>query len=228
MHCPTCGQQQISDDTRFCSRCGFLLTGVAEVVANGGVIPGSLENRTASTPRKRGLKQGLFVFLMAFLIVPLIVMLSIAVGARPYVAIFSAILLTVGGLLRMAYALMFESSEPGGMTLEEKLVARTQMPRASDAPALPAQPSMPASDYFSPTSARGAIQAIFRPNPEASPTALPNFFKKNRILNSRSLLHHPANLSLQALLRLYRSLFPSPERYCWAWPKKCGRNPSSR
>ncbi len=64
MFCPRCGQEQISEETRFCSRCGFMLTIVSEVVANGGVLPQSLSFPDAemiSSPRKRGLKQGLFI-----------------------------------------------------------------------------------------------------------------------------------------------------------------------
>ena len=39
MHCPSCGQQQISNETKFCSRCGMPLGIVAEVVAHGGYLP---------------------------------------------------------------------------------------------------------------------------------------------------------------------------------------------
>ena len=39
MHCPRCGQQQLSGETKFCSRCGFLLTIVNELLNNGGVLP---------------------------------------------------------------------------------------------------------------------------------------------------------------------------------------------
>ena len=39
IHCPKCGQQQTSNEIRYCSRCGFLLTGVSEIVANDGVLP---------------------------------------------------------------------------------------------------------------------------------------------------------------------------------------------
>ena len=33
MYCPKCGQQQISEEMRFCSRCGLALTGLAEWLA---------------------------------------------------------------------------------------------------------------------------------------------------------------------------------------------------
>lgn len=151
MHCPVCGQQQVTEDTRFCSRCGFLLTGVSEIVANGGVIPGSLQKQGGQSPRKRGLKQGLFIFLMAFLLVPIVSILTIAVNAEPFAVAIVAILSIVGGLLRITYALMFESNEPGAMTLEEKLMAKS-LKKPSDIPALAAQHTPPASDYVSPAS----------------------------------------------------------------------------
>ena len=47
MHCPRCGQQQISDQTKFCSRCGFQLGLVSELLMNGGFLP-QLADTTAS------------------------------------------------------------------------------------------------------------------------------------------------------------------------------------
>ncbi len=37
MYCPNCGQQQVSGEMRFCSRCGLALTGLAEWLAGGGL-----------------------------------------------------------------------------------------------------------------------------------------------------------------------------------------------
>lgn len=153
MHCPQCGQQQISDETRFCSRCGFLLTGIITVMQNGGVVPGtSVSASTAVTPRKRGMKQGLFVFLLAFLVVPLIAILTIAVGAEPFAVVISAILLTVGGLLRMAYAIMFESNSPAELAVDPGMSAQQLLSRQA-ANSLPPSDLRSASDYVSPAGA---------------------------------------------------------------------------
>lgn len=151
MHCPVCGQQQVSENTRFCSRCGFLLTGVSEIVASGGVMPGSMQKRSGPSPRKRGLKQGLFIFLLSFLIVPLISIITVAVNGEPFAVAMAAILLIMGGLLRIVYALMFESNEAGDPTLEEKLMAKS-LKKTPGPAALPAQQTPPASDYVSPGS----------------------------------------------------------------------------
>jgi hypothetical protein len=159
MFCPTCGQRQISEDTRFCSKCGFLLTGVAELIANGGALPQVFQpqqsNSKKDSPRRKGIKQGLFVFLLSFLVVPLIAILTIAANVRePFAVAIAAILLTVGGLLRMAYALMFESNEPyGGATLEESALNAAQnfLGKNKSAAALPPQQSIPTSTYVPPT-----------------------------------------------------------------------------
>lgn len=39
MFCPKCSQSQAAEDMRYCSRCGFPLIGVAELVANDGTLP---------------------------------------------------------------------------------------------------------------------------------------------------------------------------------------------
>ena len=39
MYCPRCGQQQISNETKFCSRCGLQMGLVSEMIANNGFLP---------------------------------------------------------------------------------------------------------------------------------------------------------------------------------------------
>ena len=152
IHCPRCGQEQASEQTRFCSRCGFLLTGVAELLANGGEIPVGLTNLNAITPRKKGLKKGLFIFLLAFLVVPIIAILTIMVGAEPFAVAISAIILTVGGLLRMAYALMFESNDSGEAAPELNVLTARQkfLKKESKTNSLPPAHSIPANSYVPP------------------------------------------------------------------------------
>jgi hypothetical protein len=155
MFCPQCGQQQVSEETRFCSRCGFLLAAISDIVARGGSLPDHLlspEGKPIS-PRKRGLKQGLFIFLLTFLFAPITGMVSMFLNIRPFAVGIVSVLFFIGGLLRMVYALMFESANPGGSTLEQHILEAKQkvLPR-SEVNALPPQQSIPVSDYVSPAS----------------------------------------------------------------------------
>jgi len=123
MHCPKCGQQQISNETRFCSRCGMLLTEVAKIVATDGQT--AVSGKLNSSARVRGLKHGLFLLLLSFLFVPIASIIAIAVNAdTPIFPAIVAFLTVVGGMLRMAYALLFESGEPG--SADELIAAKRE------------------------------------------------------------------------------------------------------
>ncbi len=78
MFCPQCGQQQTSGLIRFCSRCGFPLDGVIQLLGNGGMLPAyrSPEEATQMSPRKKGVRQGGILFLSGILVVPLLGVLS--------------------------------------------------------------------------------------------------------------------------------------------------------
>jgi hypothetical protein len=118
MHCPQCGQQQISGEVRFCSRCGFPLGGVVELLASGGSLP-ILQPETGErkrSPRYHGVRQGVILFFLGAIIVPL---LGILYGSQANGSAFlevlvamSAVLFFVGGFVRLLYALIFEDSAP--------------------------------------------------------------------------------------------------------------------
>ena len=72
MHCPSCGQQQLSSETKFCSRCGLPLGLIAEVVSQGGYLPQLAELDKAQSSiwtRKNGLVFSLvwFIFWVPFM-----------------------------------------------------------------------------------------------------------------------------------------------------------------
>lgn len=151
MFCPQCGQERLSTETKFCSKCGFLLSGTLELLMTGGIIPSQRGTGSSKvdSPRSRGVKQGLFIFLLTFLIVPIIAILTVAVHAEPYLVVISSILLFVGGLLRMAYAWMFEAAAGGGYNdltgdLPERMFEKQMHGE------LPSAIEPPAASFFTP------------------------------------------------------------------------------
>lgn len=145
-------------DTNFCSRCGFSLIGTADLIRLGGVMPGSSADAVhePSSPRSRGIKQGLFTFLLSFLIVPLLIVFSITVNLRsPALAVTALILLVSGAILRMAFAWLFESPIPDLRSRENSLNPSTRnfSKQALDLQLQP-QREQPVSDYKSPAAGR--------------------------------------------------------------------------
>lgn len=154
MFCPVCSQEQISEETRFCSRCGFLLTGVSQLIASGGaILPGQTRNDpNAISPRKKGVKQGALLLFLSFIIVPLLALITLFVEAEPFAVAAAAVLLGGGGLLRIIYSLMFESGQP--FLKDEGVlpdVIQKVLPSKKKSPELPPQQSVPASSYVPPT-----------------------------------------------------------------------------
>jgi hypothetical protein len=150
MFCPQCGQERISEATSFCSRCGYLLTGTADLLRTGGAVPQPPKGETHS-PRSRGIKQGLFMFLLMFVVAPIVgLIVTFGIGIEPWPVGVVVFLLGVGGILRMIYALMFESKYPAA--LNERLDNRELDPSSVNfnTSALPPQRDMPASEYASP------------------------------------------------------------------------------
>ena len=116
MYCPQCGQQQISGDTRFCSRCGFPLGGVLALLATGGVPTASEASTLPKTlsPRRKGYRQGAMMMILCFLITPLLAILA-EVGMPEILVPLSAVIFFWGGVIRMIYARMFEEATPYAM-----------------------------------------------------------------------------------------------------------------
>jgi hypothetical protein len=117
MFCPQCGQQQVTGAIRFCSRCGFPLDGVIQLLNNGGMIPiyRNPDEPVPISPRRRGVKQGGVLLLSGAVIVPILGMFASYVRGTSFpeiLAALAAIICFIGGPLRMLYAAVFEEGAP--------------------------------------------------------------------------------------------------------------------
>src|SRR4051812_19846210 len=133
MHCPQCGQQQVSEVTRFCSRCGFPMDGVAQLLASGGIMQAYQSGEAAErSPKWKGVRQGVILLMIGVLLVPLMGVFSaftrgmISDAFQMLAAIF-ALICFVGGPVRMLFAALFEQG--AGLS-----PANQYAPRAMPAP----------------------------------------------------------------------------------------------
>ncbi|MBS1792434.1 MAG: zinc ribbon domain-containing protein [Acidobacteria bacterium] len=173
VYCPRCGQEQITPEVRFCSRCGFVMTGMSEIVLTGGV-PTHLDPTAPQlpTPRRRGLKQGGAWFLFGVFMVPLLGVLSLLIRFPQEIIGLAAIVFYLGGVVRMLYALMFENGTPGEKTLEENVyhTAQKLMNRKKTAGELPAHQTIPAESYMPPRQSNWRDTNDLQPTSVTDPT----------------------------------------------------------
>ena len=153
MHCPRCGQQQISDQTKFCSRCGFQLGLVSELLENGGFLPQLAElhkNKSTIFTRKNGVIFSVLWFIFFVMMVPAFFGIANeddAAGVSAVFGLFSTIMLLIISLAifkRAPKAYDIASYQLPPTPPAAGLYGNQQMG------ALPPQQSQPASSYTAP------------------------------------------------------------------------------
>lgn len=166
MHCPRCGQQQVSEEIKFCSRCGLPLGLVSEVVAQGGYLPQLAElgdEKKTFFNKKNGVAVG-FIWCIFFIFVAIIFGIVLNVNrlgeAFSALGIFGAVMIILASLVflpgskkRSGIADMSSARIPEGLS-----------GNAAGNAALPPQQSIPASAYAPPAGWRA---------PETSEFAVP-------------------------------------------------------
>src|SRR5918911_550327 len=156
MYCPQCGQQQVTSEMRFCSRCGFPLGGVSELLASGGVLKSGggdeLREQTLS-PRRRGVQHGVMMLLLGTVIVPVLGIINSYQDQTTALEIFvaiSAVIFFAGGLMRILYAMLFESTTPGLKTdapAQATPLTPAQLNTGARVSALPPAQSIPVPNF---------------------------------------------------------------------------------
>ena len=154
MFCPRCSQEQISEETRFCSRCGFPLGLVSEILAYGGFLPqlAALAEKKKFWTRRMGMKIGAAWFLIfIFVFVPLF-----GVAEEEEAAAAAAVIGCLGAFLIMMFSWFFLEGEQKPAKIEDARQAANFMPNPLPAVeklqpnALPPVQSQPAQSYIPP------------------------------------------------------------------------------
>lgn len=142
MFCPRCGQQQVSGEVRFCSRCGLSLASVPALLAGFESPPtaGGAARRPRSKKRKQMRRGAKLMFLSAVLF-PIFFALGIAVD-HPGPLIVPATVF-FAGLAWLLYFVIF-SEEDADEPVEK---GREVLRESRTAPSLPPATFVPASGF---------------------------------------------------------------------------------
>ena len=140
MYCPNCGQQQISGEMRFCSRCGLALTGLAEWLA-GGSLPVRHPDQTQvsePSPRRKHIRRAAKLMFFSGVLFPVFAVLSgIADEPGPMVVPFALFFVS---LVWMLYARLFLDktapaiSQAAPQPVFGSMPARSSLPPAAHNP----------------------------------------------------------------------------------------------
>ena len=107
MYCPKCGQQQISDEMRFCSRCGLALSGLVEWLAgvSAPVQRADEAQPLAVSRRRKWTRRAAKLMFFSGVLFPIFLLISIAEdNAGPLVLPFMLFFVSLAWML---YARLF-------------------------------------------------------------------------------------------------------------------------
>ncbi len=104
MYCPKCSQQQVSDEVRFCSRCGFSLSAVRELIAGSGApVERGVEAQAGQLSRsQRGVRKGAWMMLASLALTPVVGLVS-AINDVFVILLLLPVLCFVVGFARVLY-----------------------------------------------------------------------------------------------------------------------------
>ena len=148
MQCPQCGQEQISDEMRFCKSCGFSLDGIKELLATEGISQ-ALEigsHKPRQSARRKGVRQGVILLFISMVFMPLITLIGKGRGE------FLPMVFLMAGLMRILYAVIFQEGAPRKKKQDNSLpyvapIPTDQLGTATRGSALPTSQSVPASVF---------------------------------------------------------------------------------
>ncbi|MCM3871498.1 MAG: zinc ribbon domain-containing protein [Pyrinomonadaceae bacterium] len=160
MHCPQCGQQQVVEEMRFCSRCGFPLSVITEVLSHGGTLPEREAEASAPklTSRQRGKRLAVILLLTGILLAMIGGIINepgnagpLDIGLAGTLLLFGpAIICIVAGFVRLLYALLLEGNAPSrsrSPALKASIGESVHLDAGSYRAVLPASPGIPVSDF---------------------------------------------------------------------------------
>ena len=149
MYCPRCSQQQASEETKFCSRCGFPLGLVSEILAHGGFLPqlAELHKSKKWLTKKNGI---VFSAMWAMFFVLIMTPFWAIVGVEEMAAL-SSIVGIFGGLMWLITSLVFlKSVSQYSFPTNELPNANVNNLYETNPRVLPPQQSQPAQSYVPP------------------------------------------------------------------------------
>jgi hypothetical protein len=148
MYCPQCSQEQVSEEMRFCSRCGFPLAIVSQLVRNGGALEEfDHDTKGPLSPRQKGIRWGVLLLIITAVLIPIVALMTAM--KNDFGVLFVPVLVVfLIGVARLLHAYLLAQTNPN--QVESSSTVRTRGLAAAHTSALPAGQSIPASTWKQP------------------------------------------------------------------------------
>lgn len=153
MYCPRCGQQQLSNQTKFCSRCGFPLGLVSEMLEHNGTLPQLADLYTGKAgifTKRNGVLFGVIWFILFVMMFPALFAIlggEEIVGISAAFGVFSSLIIVIASL---AFLKRTPKKPRDLANLTTAVPLSAHLGGTESMPALGASTAVPATEYAPP------------------------------------------------------------------------------
>lgn len=141
MFCPRCGQQQVSDEVRFCSRCGLSLASVPAMLAVFEAAPSEGVSRGGRLKKRKQVRRGAKLMFLSAVLFPIFFGFAILDDSPGPLVVPLTVFLA--GLAWMLYFIIFGEEDAN----EPAKKVREGLREGRNAPSLPPATFAPASGF---------------------------------------------------------------------------------
>lgn len=158
MYCPQCSQEQVSEEMRFCSRCGFPLAIVSQLVRNGGALEGfDPEAKGQLSPSQKGIRWGVILMAISVLLLPTAALMT-AMKSDLVFLFLPVFVIFLAGLVRLLHAYLLAQKTPN--EIKSSSSARNKQFAGARTSALPAGQYIPAANWKQPVNTSEMAQPL--------------------------------------------------------------------
>ena len=143
---------------RFCSRCGFPLAIVSQLVRNGGALEGfDPEAKGQLSPRQKGIRWGALLLIISGVLTPIVALMT-AMKSDFFVLFLPVLMIFLFGLVRLLHAYLLAQKIPN--EIESSSAERNKQLAAARTSALPAGQYIPAATWKQPVNTSEMAQPL--------------------------------------------------------------------
>lgn len=143
---------------RFCSRCGFPLAIVSQLVRNGGALEGfDPEAKGQLSPRQKGIRWGVILMAISVLLLPTAALMT-AMKSDLVFLFLPVFVIFLAGLVRLLHAYLLAQKTPN--KIESSSAERNKQLAAARTSALPAGQYIPAANWKQPVNTSEMAQPL--------------------------------------------------------------------
>ena len=143
---------------RFCSRCGFPLAIVTQLVRSGGALEGfDSEGKRQLSPRQKGVRWGALLLIISGVLIPIVALMT-AMKSDLFVLFLPVLIIFLIGLARLLHAYLLAPKTPN--EIASSSTARNRQLSGARTSALPAGQSIPVANWKQPVNTSEMAQPL--------------------------------------------------------------------